>query len=63
MLSSATSRMVLTSSIITTQPSRIACTNAESTSRTVPASSAAGTNSWRNRYSSLEGPPVISTNP
>ena len=28
MLSSATSRMVLTSSIITTQPSRIACTNA-----------------------------------
>ena len=29
----------------------------------VPASSAAGTNSWRNRYSSLEGPPLISTNP
>ena len=28
MLSSATSRIVLTSSIITTQPSRIACTNA-----------------------------------
>ena len=37
MLSSATSRIVLTSSIITTHPSRIACTNAESTSRTVPA--------------------------
>ena len=34
--SSATSRAVLTSSIITTQPSRIACTNAESTSCTCP---------------------------
>jgi hypothetical protein len=32
--SSATSRAVLTSSIITTHPSRIACTNAESTSAT-----------------------------
>ena len=31
-----TSRAVLTSSIITTQPSRIACTNAESTSATCP---------------------------
>ena len=33
----ATSRVVLTSSIITTQPSRIACTNAESTSAHLPA--------------------------
>jgi hypothetical protein len=49
MLSRATSRIVLTSSIITTHPSRIACTNAESISRTVPASSAAGTNSCRNK--------------
>jgi hypothetical protein len=57
------SRIVFASSIITTQPSRIACTNAESTRRTLPASSAAGTNSWRKRYSSDDGPPVISTNP
>ena len=34
--SSATSRAVLTSSIITTHPSRIACTNAESTSCHLP---------------------------
>jgi hypothetical protein len=33
----------LTSSIITTQPSRIACTNAESTSLTCPPAPATGT--------------------
>ena len=37
-----TSRAVLTSSIITTQPSRIACTNAESTSETCPPAPASG---------------------
>ena len=37
-----TSRAVLTSSIITTQPSRIACTNAESTSVTCPPAPASG---------------------
>src|SRR3954454_2252435 len=42
-----TSRAVLTSSIITTQPSRIACTNAESTSETCPPAPATGTHSWR----------------
>ena len=58
-----TSRAVLTSSIITTQPSRIACTKAESTSETWPPEPASGTHSWRKKNSSEDGPGCISTKP